>query len=101
MLAEVPLAPAGLPRQAAPPADRQVLSLTGRSFVPEAAQMRQLPRMSSSAAYNLYNIPSPRRGGRDRYDVNGNHNQVIIPKIEVGLDVRTTVSPSPFPCCCH
>ena len=66
------------------PTEDEVLSVTGRSRIPVSAldSYRALPLFSSS----------PRRG-RDRYDVNGNHNQVIIPRIEVGIDVRTTASP--------
>ena len=71
---------------------REVLSVTGRSRVP-ASELDFLTDRQIAALNDLSLYDSGSRRNRDRYDANGNHNQVIIPKIEVGLDVRTTVSP--------
>ena len=71
----------------------QILSATGRSTIPAPAGYDPMAPEYSFGRYLGYSPPRRARG--DRYnDPNGNHNQVIIPKIEVGLDVRTTVSPS-------
>jgi hypothetical protein len=60
--------------------------VTGRSLIPMPSQLSYGSRNRNSI------FSSPPRRGRDRYDANGNHNQVIIEKIECGMDVRTTVS---------
>jgi len=59
-----------------------------------------MPAQLSYGSRNRNSVfSSPPHRGRDRYDANGNHNQVIIEKIECGMDVRTTVSRVLFSLC--
>jgi hypothetical protein len=70
------------------PEDSTCPSATGRSYV---------PFNDPAAAFNIsrssyISSPSNGRGRNGRYDMGGNHNQVEIYRIQLGLDVRTTVS---------
>lgn len=75
--------------QASPPEVPQVLSATGRSTVPAPAGYDSFDRVF---LYGRYHPGSSSPHRRYREDVNGNHNQVVISRIEFGIDVRTTVS---------
>jgi hypothetical protein len=68
--------------------DNTCASATGRSTVPfnDPAATFNLPHSS------YLSPPSNDRGRNTRYDLGGNHNQVEIYRIQLGLDVRTTVS---------
>jgi len=63
---------------------REYLSMTGRSTIPIAEHNRQINHCDLGGSYN-----HPRT---HRADINGNHNQVVIGRVQAGLDVRTTVS---------
>jgi hypothetical protein len=66
------------------------------STCPSATGRSTVPFNDPAAAFNFpdgFYIPSPRndRCRNGRYDAGGNHNQVEIYRIQLGLDVRTTV----------